>query len=203
MAGSNSIQFLRGNNISGSGQTLLPGQPAYDISTGYLYVGKGSTIASTSPVKASYANSAGQIPGILVPAPNGEAKLSSNNLHVSGTNTYINGYSQLVIRAAYVNVNGSSTNGANLIANINSANLNITNYCNINTNMYFLDVKSEANIYCPNGTVNIYGDSVMVRTGTSYVITFPKKLGTVALTSDIKSPTVTNNGDGTVNITFD
>ena len=34
-------------------------------------------------------------------------------------------------------------------------------------------------------------------------ISFPQKSGTVALTSDIKSPTVTNNGDGTVNITFD
>lgn len=61
MAGNNSIQILRGENIkSTAGSTvLLPGQPCYDMSTGYLYVGDNSSISSTDAVKASYANEAG------------------------------------------------------------------------------------------------------------------------------------------------
>lgn len=59
MAGNNSIQFLRGNNIGDSSEVLLPGQPMYDMATGYLRIGNGGTIASTSPIKAHYANSAG------------------------------------------------------------------------------------------------------------------------------------------------
>lgn len=58
MAGNNSIQFLRGNNISGSDEELLPGQPAYDLTTKYLYVGDGSKISETSPIKASFADDA-------------------------------------------------------------------------------------------------------------------------------------------------
>lgn len=42
MANNQSIQILRGENIkSTAGATvLLPGQPCYDMSTGYLYVDK-------------------------------------------------------------------------------------------------------------------------------------------------------------------
>ena len=58
MAGNNSIQFVRGNNISGSDEELLPGQPAYDLTTKYLYVGDGSKISETSPIKASFADDA-------------------------------------------------------------------------------------------------------------------------------------------------
>lgn len=61
MADNNTIQILRGENIkSTAGSTvLLPGQPCYDMSTGYLYVGDNSSISSTDAVKASYANEAG------------------------------------------------------------------------------------------------------------------------------------------------
>ena len=147
MARSNSIQFLRGNNISGSGQTLLPGQPAYDLSTGYLYVGKGSTIASTSPVKASYANQAD------------------------------NAYSANTARIAY----GVS-----------------------NTSDVHINALSSHDVYMTGQAIRINGSSsVNVSVNGKGNISFPQKSGTVALTSDIKSPTVTNNGDGTVNITFD
>ena len=51
MAGNNSIQILRGNNVKTNAtiknQTLLDGQPLYDRSTGYLFVGEGNTIANT------------------------------------------------------------------------------------------------------------------------------------------------------------
>lgn len=63
MAGNNSIQILRGNNVKTNAtirsQTLLDGQPLYDRSTGYLFVGDGNTIANTTAVNAHYANSAG------------------------------------------------------------------------------------------------------------------------------------------------
>ena len=59
MAGANAIQILRGNNIGSSSQILLPGQPVYDMETGYLRIGDGGTIASTQPIRAYYANSAG------------------------------------------------------------------------------------------------------------------------------------------------
>lgn len=62
MAGNNTIQILRGNNVktnsSINGLTLLDGQPLYDKATGYLYIGEGGTIASTSAINAHYANSA-------------------------------------------------------------------------------------------------------------------------------------------------
>lgn len=63
MAGNNSIQILRGNNVKTNSsinqQTLLAGQPLYDKATGYLYVGDGNTIANTAAINAGYANSAG------------------------------------------------------------------------------------------------------------------------------------------------
>lgn len=61
MANNKSIQILRGENIKSTAGTavLLPGQPCYDMNTGYLYVGDNSSISSTDAVKASYANEAG------------------------------------------------------------------------------------------------------------------------------------------------
>lgn len=58
MAGKDSIQILRGNNIGSSSQTLLAGQPLYDLTTHYLRIGDGGAISATEPIKASYANSA-------------------------------------------------------------------------------------------------------------------------------------------------
>ena len=61
MAGNNSIQILRGNNVKSTAadKILLDGQPLYDRTTGYLYVGEGNTVANTQAVNAHYANSAG------------------------------------------------------------------------------------------------------------------------------------------------
>lgn len=64
MPGNNSIQILRGNNVRTNPsiriQTLLEGQPLYDLTTGYLYVGGGeANIFATHAVNAHYANSAG------------------------------------------------------------------------------------------------------------------------------------------------
>lgn len=61
MAGNNSIQILRGNNVksTAASEVLLDGQPLYDRTTGYLYVGEGNTVANTQAVNAHYANSAG------------------------------------------------------------------------------------------------------------------------------------------------
>ena len=65
MAGNNSIQILRGNNISGRSEELLPGQPVYDMATGYLRIGSGGSISNTTPIKASYANTAGTLSSTL------------------------------------------------------------------------------------------------------------------------------------------
>ena len=61
MAGNNSIQILRGNNVKSTAadKILLDGQPLYDRTTGYLYVGENNTVANTQAVNAHYANSAG------------------------------------------------------------------------------------------------------------------------------------------------
>ena len=61
MAGNNSIQILRGNNVKSTAadKILLDGQPLYDRTTGYLYVGESNTVANTLAVNAHYANSAG------------------------------------------------------------------------------------------------------------------------------------------------
>ena len=61
MAGNNSIQILRGNNVKSTAadKILLDGQPLYDRTTGYLYVGESNTVANTQAVNAHYANSAG------------------------------------------------------------------------------------------------------------------------------------------------
>ena len=70
MAGNNSIQILRGNNVKTNttikNQTLLDGQPLYDRSTGYLFVGEGNTIANTTAVNAHYANSAGTASSAII-----------------------------------------------------------------------------------------------------------------------------------------
>ena len=70
MAGNNSIQILRGNNVKTNStiknQILLDGQPLYDRSTGYLFVGEGNTIANTTAVNAHYANSAGTASSAII-----------------------------------------------------------------------------------------------------------------------------------------
>lgn len=92
MAGNNSIQILRGNNVktnsSINGSTLLDGQPLYDRATGYLFVGEGNTIANTTAVNAHYANSAGTASSATI--ANTRQKLYFNG---NGTNVSWNGSS--------------------------------------------------------------------------------------------------------------
>lgn len=63
MPGNNSIQILRGSNVkssSASNEVLLAGQPLYDLSTGYLYIGDGeANIRTIQAINAQYANTAG------------------------------------------------------------------------------------------------------------------------------------------------
>lgn len=61
MAGNNAIQFLRGTSsqISSSTQVALAGQPVYDLTNNYLYIGDGTTqIKNLTAVKSSNADNA-------------------------------------------------------------------------------------------------------------------------------------------------
>lgn len=92
MAGNNSIQILRGNNVQAnssiSGQVLLDGQPLYDKQTGYLFVGDGeTTIRSLDAVHASYANRAGSATSATSASYAG--CFSTNRIYFNGT--YANG----------------------------------------------------------------------------------------------------------------
>lgn len=62
MAGNNALQFLRGTStaISNSTEVALAGQPVYDTTNHYLYVGDGSTqIRNLEAVRASVADKIG------------------------------------------------------------------------------------------------------------------------------------------------
>ena len=87
MAGNNSIQILRGNNVKTNttikNQTLLDGQPLYDRSTGYLFVGEGNTIANTTAVNAHYANSAGTASSATVANTRNKLYFNGNGSNVS------------------------------------------------------------------------------------------------------------------------
>ena len=58
MAGNNSIQFLRGSSAArkASSQTLLAGQPFYEMDTNSLYVGgsNGTSLTAATPVNSYY-----------------------------------------------------------------------------------------------------------------------------------------------------
>ncbi len=77
------IKFLRGDEhiISISEQIAGEGQPVYNLTNGYLYVGDGKTpIKDLEAIKASYADSFGSLPNDLV------IKYSNGGL---GTNNFI------------------------------------------------------------------------------------------------------------------
>lgn len=237
MAGNNSIQFLRGNNIANSDEVLIPGQPAYDMNTGYLYVGNSSSIANTSPIKASYANTAGGL-------STGNITISGSRIN-AGNNPYgsfevgsaqaVLEFNPYVINAVF---NGSDDNKISLSSSsINIATLNegtSSGKCNSFTKIGASSMGAMINFCCnlptsssnsylrignydsysevhTNGTLYINGSNIQcnatqgmnVRIGSN-TINFPTKSGTIALTSDISgaSPTVTQNSDGTVDVTF-
>lgn len=87
MPGNNSIQILRGNNVkssSASNEVLLDGQPLYDISTGYLYVGDGeANIRTIQAINAQYANSAGSATSATT------ASKLSRNIYFNGNGTNV------------------------------------------------------------------------------------------------------------------
>ena len=124
MAGANAIQILRGNNIGSSSQILLPGQPVYDMETGYLRIGDGGTIASTQPIRAYYANSAGSASSASYATSSGSASTATrveHNLRITvGGSTYVfNG-------SANTNVSISTSGGSSDYA----TNANYANYAN-------------------------------------------------------------------------
>lgn len=83
MAGNNSIQILRGNNVKSTApsEVLLDGQPLYDRTTGYLYVGEGNTVANTQAVNAHYANRAGSATSATTAQ---QASKVTSNLYFNG-----------------------------------------------------------------------------------------------------------------------
>lgn len=83
MAGNNSIQILRGNNVKSTAadKILLDGQPLYDRTTGYLYVGENNTVANTQAVNAHYANSAGSATSATTAQ---QASKVTSNLYFNG-----------------------------------------------------------------------------------------------------------------------
>lgn len=102
MPGNNSIQILRGSNVkssSASSEVLLAGQPLYDLSTGYLYVGDGeANIRTIQAINARYANSAGSA-GSATSATTA-SKLSRNiYFNGNGTNVSWNGSANEVVYA--------------------------------------------------------------------------------------------------------
>lgn len=84
MAGNNSIQILRGNNVKSTAadKILLDGQPLYDRTTGYLYVGENNTVANTQAVNAHYANSAGSATSATTAQ---QANKVTSNLYFNGS----------------------------------------------------------------------------------------------------------------------
>lgn len=102
MPGNNSIQILRGSNVkssSASSEVLLAGQPLYDLSTGYLYIGDGeANIRTIQAINARYANSAGSA-GSATSATTA-SKLSRNiYFNGNGTNVSWNGSANEVVYA--------------------------------------------------------------------------------------------------------
>lgn len=180
MAGNNSIQILRGNtNVST--EIALDGQPVYNPSSGYLYIGDNSTqIKDLEAVKASYANVAANIDG--------------SNVYINAQNILNINSSNLNISMSTLNIGGNTQDAPSYIEFTSPISICAPYGMNLNS----------SNIEIGNGSHNLtITPEYMFITTSGNQLLFPSKSGTIALTSDIKSPTVTNNSDGTVNITFD
>ena len=108
MAGNNSIQILRGNNVKSTAadEVLLDGQPLYDRTTGYLYVGEGNTVANTQAVNAHYANSAGSASSSSYATYSG--RVSSNLVINNGTSSvnYIGNVSRTIYAPTSLGTSG-------------------------------------------------------------------------------------------------
>lgn len=112
MAGNNSIQILRGNNVksTAASEVLLDGQPLYDRTTGYLYVGENNTVANTQAVNAHYANTAGSASSATTAQQANYVKgfLYFNGAHSNGT-TYNNSWDGRDTEVLYVPTGLGST----------------------------------------------------------------------------------------------
>lgn len=108
MAGNNSIQILRGDNVksTAANEILLDGQPLYDRTTGYLYVGEGNTVANTQAVNAHYANSAGSASSSSYATYSG--RVSSNLVINNGTSSvnYIGNVSRTIYAPTSLGTSG-------------------------------------------------------------------------------------------------
>lgn len=110
MPGNNSIQILRGNNVkssSASSEVLLAGQPLYDLSTGYLYVGDGeANIRTIQAINARYANNAGTASSSSYATYSG--RVSSNLVINSGASSvnYIGNVSRTIYAPTSLGTSG-------------------------------------------------------------------------------------------------
>ena len=110
MPGNNSIRILRGNNVkssSASNEVLLSGQPLYDLSTGYLYVGDGeANIRTIQAINAQYANNAGTASSSSYATYSG--RVSSNLVINSGASSvnYIGNVSRTIYAPTSLGTSG-------------------------------------------------------------------------------------------------
>ena len=225
MAGNNAIQILRANTqaIANSTETLLPGQLLYNTDKNYLTCGGGADKPVNSlPVVcqelAFYKGDANNISAntgddylIHRVGPN---KLVDRLEIESKGNMSINSSSLIALTSNSITINGGT--GVHLVS---SNYVDITNYsvgtCGISISSVFsnVSISTSANDISISASRNLYlnGSNIQcnapqgmnVRIGSN-TINFPTKSGTIALTSDISgaSPTVTQNSDGTVDVTF-
>lgn len=110
MPGNNSIRILRGNNVkssSASNEVLLAGQPLYDLSSGYLYVGDGeANIRTIQAINAQYANNAGTASSSSYATYSG--RVSSNLVINSGASSvnYIGNVSRTIYAPTSLGTSG-------------------------------------------------------------------------------------------------
>lgn len=224
MAGNNSIQILRGNNVKTnstiSQQTLLDGQPLYDKATGYLYVGDGNTIANTDAVKAGYANSAGSASSAGYATSSGSATTAttatracrvSHNLRITvgGTNYVFDGSANTNVTvpsggdANYAANAGYATNAGYAASSGSAASANrLTHYLYFNGNGSNTSWNGSANdtIYVPTSVGSIGQVWGVASNGRAAWIAQTEVPGTInhANTADVAYEVSGSNVTGTV-----
>lgn len=213
MAGANKIQILRGTQAekAASSATLLAGQPLYITDTNYLCVGNGSsTVSSAVPIRASFANSSGSASSATTALSVQNGKVSINS---TSTDIHLNATSSLFMNSgAGVNISASTMN---IVA---EDNVYISAVGNTGDGLITLSgrIYSTQGIRLQDGyNVQVgeigntakYTATSIIR-NNSYTLTLPLETGTLATQAWVNShaggaPTVTTNGDGTVNLIFE
>lgn len=181
MAGNKVLQILRGNNsvISSSTDTLLPGQPLYNVDRKYLIVGDNSDtqIQNAEPITTnrliSY-NESGSVASLQLDS-DGNIVASGNSIQLKCNDSSIS-----------LDASGLSSN----VANITSA-ASIINF----TQDVTISRGDNANIILDEGNLQItipsITSSVQNITSTASIINFTSEEGIV-------SPTLTSTGNFTV-----